>query len=117
MERLRSFAALGMAGICSVSESHFAIVQQDNTDQCNTKWPEAGQDVSRLILGGQAKFQPARPSRGHSQNRERNVAYLGAYFFLEVSEVMGIGVEQCAGYTDLYGKDQSGSAGDDAARL
>src|SRR5260370_1622101 len=57
-----------------ILDSHFAIVQQDNADQSDTKRPEAAHYVSRLIFGGKAHFQPARPSRGYSQYRERDVA-------------------------------------------
>ena len=57
-----------------ILESHFAIVQQDNSDENETERPETGHCVSRLIFGRKAKLQPARPSRSHGENRERDVA-------------------------------------------
>jgi len=37
-------------------KSHFAIVQQDNTDQRDTQRPNAGHYTARSIFGGQTQL-------------------------------------------------------------
>jgi len=53
---------------------HFAVVQQNHANQSDTKRPDAGHDAARLILRGKPQLQPARPSGGYGENRERDVA-------------------------------------------
>src|SRR5260370_1844674 len=57
-----------------LNNSHLTIVQQDNTDQSNTKRPETCHYAAQLIFRRKAQFQPARPARSYGQNRERDVA-------------------------------------------
>ena len=100
-----------------ILESHFAVVQQDYSDERDAKRPEAGHYVSGLILGRQAQLEPARPSGGYGQNRKRDVAQLREDFLLEVSEAMGMSKQQRAGDGNEDRKDKPGVAGGGAARL
>src|SRR5207245_202351 len=99
------------------TESHFAVVQQHNSNQSNAKWPKAGHHAARLILGRKAQFQPARPSCRYGENRERDVAQLGEDFLLEVPEAVGMSEKQSAGNGDQNGKRQPSATGFDAASL
>jgi hypothetical protein len=42
--------------LCFGMKSHFAIVQQDNTDQRDTQRPNAGHYTARSIFGGQTQL-------------------------------------------------------------
>src|SRR5882672_8746485 len=105
------------AGAANWPELHFAVVQQDCTDQHDTRRPEPRHRVSRSIFWGQPQLQPARPARRNRQNRQRNMAQFGQHLFLNVSQSVRMRKQQRAGNSYEHGKNESYVWRRDAARL
>lgn len=108
---------VGDAGAGNRPASHFAVVQQDCTDQHNAHRPEPPHRVSRPIFRRQPQLQPPRPARRNRQNRQRNMAQLGQHFFFDVSQSVRMREQQSAGNSDEHGKNESYVWRRDAIRL
>src|SRR5882724_3490704 len=117
--RVVSFATTSLSSNCCTTEigsrdagaanwpgSHFAVVQQDRTDQHNAHRPEAPHRISRPIFGRQPQLQPTRPSGRNRQNRQRNMAQFGQRLFLDVSQSVRMCEQQRAGNGHEHGKNK-----------